>query len=111
MSDTVFVGLLGGAGATVAGLHQAEHGHVDVALAFAPVPVTNWAGQIAVIAVVAAFLIGFLFWSERTMSASFFRGVLAGTGFVFKWTSCWSPVRLSRSRLLVVCDDARAPQS
>ena len=89
MSDTVFVGLLGGAGATVAGLHQAEHGHVDVALAFALVPVATWAGQIAVIAVVAAALIVFLFWSERAMSASFFRGVLAGTGFVLSVDIVW----------------------
>jgi hypothetical protein len=82
MSDTFVAGLLGSAGVTVAGLHQADHGQVDLVLAFALVPVDTWPGKIAVIAVAVVFLIGFLLWNQRTTSASFFRGVLAGTGFV-----------------------------
>jgi hypothetical protein len=85
MTDRFFAGLLGATGLTVAGLHQANHGQVDLALAFALVPVNTWAGQIAVIAVAVVCLIGFLAWNQRTMSTSFFRGVLAGTGFVLSF--------------------------
>jgi hypothetical protein len=81
-SDTFFVGLLAGAGLVISGLHQANNTQVELVLAFALVPVSTSAGQLSVIAVAVAFLILFLFWSKRTMSASFFRGALAGMGFV-----------------------------
>lgn len=70
------------AGLTVAGFHQPDQRPVDVVFAFALVPVDTWAGKIAAIAVAVVFLLGFLFWSRRAGSASFFRGVLAGTGSV-----------------------------
>lgn len=81
-SDTFFVGLLVGAGLVISGLHQANNTQVELVLAFALVPVSTSAGQLSVIAVAVAFLIVFLLWSKRTTSASFFRGALAGMGFV-----------------------------
>jgi uncharacterized membrane protein len=81
-SDTFFVGLLVGAGLVIFGLHQATNTHAELVLAFALVPVSTSAGQLSAIAVAVAFLIVFLLWSKRTTSASFFRGALAGMGFV-----------------------------
>jgi len=52
----------------------------DLVLAFTLYPVTAPAGQIAVLAAAIAALIGFLLWSKRATSASFFWGALAGIG-------------------------------
>jgi phage shock protein PspC (stress-responsive transcriptional regulator) len=82
VSDTFFVGLLAGGGLVISELHQVNNTQVDLVLAFALIPVNTSAGQLSVIAVAVAFLIVFLWWSNRTTSASFFQGVLAGMGFV-----------------------------
>jgi hypothetical protein len=95
-TGTFFVGLLGGA-ALAAGLHQANsiqailcrNTQPDLVLAFTLYPVTAPAGQLAVLAVAIAALIGFLLWSNRTASASFFWGVLAGIGFVLSFDIVW----------------------
>jgi hypothetical protein len=79
--EAFLMGLLA-AGLSIVGLHPADHRQADMALAFALFPVGTWAGQLAVVAIAVLLLIGFLFWSQRAGSASFFRGVLAGTGFV-----------------------------
>ncbi len=81
-SGTFFVGLVVGADLIIFGLHQVNNTQVELCLAFALVPVSSSAGQLSVIAVAVAFLIMFLLWSQRTTSASFFLGVLAGMGFV-----------------------------
>lgn len=103
---TFLVGLLAGAGLTLqihkwsisslnlclsssAGLRQVETTQPDPILAFALYPVTAPAGQIAVLAVAVAALIGFLLWSKRTTSASFFWGALAGMGFVLSFDIVW----------------------
>src|SRR5437879_9818478 len=105
-SCTFLVGLLAGAGSTLqihkwstsslnlclsssAGLRQVDHTQPDLVLAFTLYPVTTPAGQIAVLAVAVAALIGFLLWSKRATSASFFWGVLAGTGFVLSFDIVW----------------------
>jgi phage shock protein PspC (stress-responsive transcriptional regulator) len=82
VSDTFFVGLLAGGGLVIFELHQVNNTQVDLVLAFALIPVNTSAGQLSVIAAAVAFLIVFLWWSNRTTSASFFQGVLAGMGFV-----------------------------
>jgi hypothetical protein len=82
VSDTFFVGLLAGGGLVISELHQVNNTQVDLVLAFALIPVNTSAGQLSVIAAAVAFLIVFLWWSNRTTSASFFQGVLAGMGFV-----------------------------
>jgi uncharacterized membrane protein len=79
--EAFLMGLLA-AGLSIAGLHPASHRQADMALAFGLVPVSTWAGQLVVVAIAVVLLIGFLFWSQRAGSASFFRGVLAGMGFV-----------------------------
>jgi hypothetical protein len=79
---TFFVGLVVGADLIIFGLHQVNNTQVELCVAFALVPVSSLAGQLSVIAVAVAFLIMFLLWSQRTTSASFFLGVLAGMGFV-----------------------------
>jgi hypothetical protein len=104
-SGTFFVGLLAGAGLTVqvhewwtssflclsssAGLRQANNTQSDLVLAFTLYPVTTSGAQIAVLVVAVAVLIGFLFWTKRAMSTSFFLGVLAGTGFVLSFDIVW----------------------
>jgi hypothetical protein len=104
-SGTFFLGLLAGAGLTVqihkwstsslnlclssAGLRQVNDTQPDLVLAFTLYPVTASAGQIAVLAVGVAALAGFLLWTKRAASASFFLGVLAGTGFVLSFDIVW----------------------
>jgi hypothetical protein len=95
-TGTFFVGLLAGAALT-AGLHQANsiqavlcrNTQPDLVLAFTLYPVTAPAGQLAVLAVAIAALIGFLLWSNRAASASFFWGALAGIGFVLSFDIVW----------------------
>ena len=84
-----FVGLLVGAGLTIVGLHQAHAPSPNLVLAFTFYPVTNPAGQLAVLAVAVAALVAFQLWSLRATSAAFFRGVLAGTGFVLSFDIVW----------------------
>ncbi len=72
-----------------AGLRQFNDTQPDLVLAFTLYPVTGPAGQIAVLAVAIAVLIGFLLWCKRATSASFFWGVLAGTGFVLSFDIVW----------------------
>ena len=74
-------GLLAGAGPTIPGLCQGGNTQIKPVLAFM-VPVDTSAGKLAVVILAVAFLIGFILWSKQTKSASFFRGVLAGMGFV-----------------------------
>jgi hypothetical protein len=105
-SGTFFVGLMAGAGPTVqihkwwtsslnlclsspAGLRQVNNTQPDLVLAFTLYPVTTSAGQIAVLTVAVAVLIGFLLWTKRATSGSFFWGVLAGTGFVLSFDIVW----------------------
>jgi hypothetical protein len=105
-SWTLLVGLLAGAGLTLqihqwstsslhlclsssAGLRQVNSTQPDLVLAFALYPVTAPAGQIAVLTVAIAVLIGFLLWSKRATSASFFWGALAGTGLVLSFDIVW----------------------
>jgi hypothetical protein len=87
--DTFFVGLLTGAALTVTELHQANSTRYDLVLAITLYPVTTPVGQIAVLAVAVAALIGFLLWSKRAGSASFFWGVLAGNGFILSFDIVW----------------------
>src|SRR5438105_9662418 len=106
LSCTFVVGLLAGAGLTLqlhkwstsslnlclssaAGLRQIDNTQPDLVLAFTLYPVTAPAGQIAVLAAAIAALIGFLLWSKRATSASFFCGALAGTGFVLSFDIVW----------------------
>lgn len=88
-SDAFFVGLLAGAALTIAGLHQANSRQSDLVLAITLYPVTNPAGQLAVVTVAVAVLIGFLVWSKRATSVSFFRGALAGIGLVLSFDIVW----------------------
>ncbi len=106
-SVAFFVGLLAGAGLTLqthkwstsslnlclssssAGLRQVNNTQTDLVLAFTLYPVTAPAGQIAVLAVAVAVLIGFLLWSKRATSDSFFWGALAGTGLVLSFDIVW----------------------
>ena len=106
LSRTFVVGLLAGAGLTLqihqwstsslnlclsssAGLRQVNNTQPDLVLAFTLYPVTLPAGQLAVLAAAIAALIGFLLWSKRATSASFFCGALAGTGFVLSFDIVW----------------------
>jgi hypothetical protein len=88
-SKAFFAGLLAGAGLVIAGLHQVNTTQIKLVLAFSLVPVSTSAGQIAVITAAVVFLIGFLMWSKQTTSASFFRGALAGMGFVLSVDIVW----------------------
>ena len=105
-SGTFFVGSLAGAGMTVqvhewwiasltvclsssGGVQQINDTQPDLVLAFTLYPVTTSVGQIAVLTAAVAALIGFLLWTKRAMSASFFLGVLAGTGFVLSFDIVW----------------------
>jgi hypothetical protein len=84
-----FTGALAGAALIVVGLHQTENMQIEQVLAFTLVPIADAGGKLAVIAVAVAFLIGFILWSKQTASASFFRGVLAGMGFVLSVDIVW----------------------
>jgi hypothetical protein len=94
-SCTFLVGLLAGAGlilqihqwstsslnlclSSSAGLRQVNSTQPDLVLAFALYPVTAPTAQLAVLAAAIAALFGFLLWSKRATSASFFLGALAG---------------------------------
>ena len=105
-SCTFLVGLLAGAGLTLqihqwsisslnlclppsAVLRQIDNTQPDQVLAFTLYPVTAPAGQLTVLAAAIAALVGFLLWSKRATSASFFWGVLAGTGFVLSFDIVW----------------------
>lgn len=52
-------------------------------------PVTTLFGRLVVLALAIAVLVGFLVWSKRTSSRSFFLGVLAGTGLVLSFDIIW----------------------
>jgi hypothetical protein len=56
---------------------------------FALFPVNTAAGRLAVVIVAVAVLIGFLLWSRRIKSQSFFLGVLAGIGLVLSFDIVW----------------------
>ena len=105
-SHTFLVGLLAGAGlilqihqwstsslnlclSSSAGLRQANNTQPDLVLAFALYPVTAPAAQLAVLAAAIAALFGFLLWSKRATSVSFFLGTLAGIGFVLSFDIVW----------------------
>ena len=105
-SHTFIVGLLAGAGLTLqihqwstsslnlclsssVGLRQVNNTQPDPVLAFTLYPVTAPAGQIAVLAAAIAALVGFLLWSKRATSVSFFWGVLAGNGIVLSFDIVW----------------------
>jgi hypothetical protein len=88
-SQAFFAGALAGAVLIVAGLHQTNNSQIELVLAFTLVPITDSAGKLAVVVVAVAFLIGFIFWSKQSASASFFRGVLAGMGFVLSADIVW----------------------
>ncbi len=51
--------------------------------------VAGTTGRLLVLAVAFAVLIGFLLWSRRTASYSFFLGLLAGTGLVLSFDIIW----------------------
>ena len=89
ISQAFFLGLLAGAAVTIAGLHQANKAQPDLVLAITLYPVTSPLGQIAVLTAAVAVLVGFLLWSKRTASASFFWGVLAGNGLVLSFDIIW----------------------
>lgn len=57
-------------------------------------PVTTLVGRLVVLGVAIAVLIGFLVWSKRTASSSFFFGALAGTGLVLSFDVIWGPLNL-----------------
>ena len=98
LAGKAFLGLLAGAGLTVqihewsiswldlcvssAGPREVSGPQPDLVLAFTLYPVTASAGQIAVLTAALAALFGFLLWSRRNTSASFFLGALSGVGFV-----------------------------
>jgi hypothetical protein len=52
-------------------------------------PIDTAAGRMAVVFAAIAVLIGFLLWSKRAASYSFFLGVLAGTGLVLSFDVVW----------------------
>jgi hypothetical protein len=82
-SRMYIVGLLGGGGIAIAGLHSANHGQVEMALAFTLFPVNSWIGMLAVIGVAVVVL------SYQTTSPSFFWGALAGVGLVLSFDVVW----------------------
>ncbi len=105
-SCTFLAGLLVGGGSTLqihkwstsslnlclsssTGLRQVNNTQPDLVLAFTFYPVTAPAGQIAVLAAAVAVLVGFLVWSKRATSASFFRGALAGNGLILSFDIVW----------------------
>lgn len=88
ISARFLLGLLGGMALIVAGLHQVSTMPSGPILAFM-LPVNTSAGKLAVVAVAVVFLVGFLLWSKRSTSAAFFRGVLAGMGFVLSVDIVW----------------------
>jgi hypothetical protein len=88
-SDTFVGGLLAGAVLATLAMHLAGSSRPDRALAITLYPVTAPAAQLAVLAVAVAVLVGFQIWCYRTTSASFFRGVLAGTGLVLSFDIIW----------------------
>lgn len=57
--------------------------------AIALFPTTDPAGQLAVLGVAVAVLVGFLLSSARARSHAFFLGVLAGTGLVLSFDIVW----------------------
>src|SRR5438876_183942 len=97
LSGAAFLGALAGAGSTVqihewsiswlslcaspAGLREVNGPQAGLVLAFTLYPVTASAGQLAVLTAALAALFGFLLWSRRNTSASFFLGALSGVGF------------------------------
>ena len=98
-SCTFLVGLLAGAGLTLQ-IHEwsisslnlclsSDNTQPDLVLAFTLYPVTAPVGQLTVLAAAIAALIGFLLWSKRATSASFFWGTLAGIGFVLSFDIVW----------------------
>src|SRR5205809_1254124 len=105
LSGAAFLGLLAGAGLTVqihewsiswlnlcvssAGPREVSGPQPDLVLAFTLYPVTASAGQIAVVTAALAALVGFLLWSRRSTSTSFFLGALAGVGFVLSFDIVW----------------------
>jgi hypothetical protein len=88
-SHRFFSGALTGAVLIVTGLHQIKNPQPEAVLAFTLVPITESGGKLAVIIVAVAFLVGFILWSKRAASTSFFRGVLAGMGFVLSVDIVW----------------------
>jgi uncharacterized membrane protein len=52
-------------------------------------PVATAVGRIAVLAIAVAVLVGFLLWSKRAKSHTFFLGVLAGSGSVLSSDIVW----------------------
>jgi hypothetical protein len=62
---------------------------MDVVLAFAVFPVNSPVEKLAVVIVAVAVLIGFLLWSWRAKSHSFFLGVLTGIGLVLSFDIVW----------------------
>ena len=52
-------------------------------------PVHTAAGRLVVLVVAIAVLVGFLLWSKRATSHSFFLGVLVGTGLVLSFDIVW----------------------
>jgi threonine/homoserine/homoserine lactone efflux protein len=52
-------------------------------------PVSTAVGRIAVLVVAIAVLVGFLLWSRRARSNSFFLGVLSGAGLVLSFDIVW----------------------
>jgi hypothetical protein len=105
LSGAAFLDVLAGAGLTVqvhewsisglnlcvssAGLPEFTRPPPDLALAFTLYPVTASAGQLAVLTAALASLFGFLLWSRRNTSASFFLGTLGGIGFVLSFDIVW----------------------
>lgn len=105
-SVSFFVGLLAGAGLTLqthkwstsslnlclsssSGVRQINNTQPDLVLAITLYPVTAPAGQLAVLTVAVAVLIGFLLWCKQATSDSFFRGALAGIGLVLSFDIVW----------------------
>jgi hypothetical protein len=82
-------GALAGALLIVTGIHQIKNSQTELVLAFTLVPITDSAGKLGVIVFAVVLLIGFILWSKRTASAPFFRGVLAGMGFVLSVDIVW----------------------
>jgi hypothetical protein len=52
-------------------------------------PITTLIGRLVVLGVAVLALVGFLIWSRRTRSRSFFLGVLAGTGLLLSFDIIW----------------------
>lgn len=52
-------------------------------------PVNTMAGRLGVLVVAVMVLVGFLLWSRRRTSRSFFLGVLAGSGLILSFDIVW----------------------